>query len=178
VPWRPLPSDEKNAKRWLTLHQKLATLALQATKDARLSALTAGSRVSRPIHLSTSPIEGHDFPCEEAEGDSTTACQIACDDQECVDGYRACVLLEPRCQAVFVNSERHWATLKQNISSGAGPDADPTHHVVMSEDSWRLVLQHALTTGEGVLRSPRLKRPAGWFAYGRRRTRHSGWLLP
>mmetsp|Transcript_30198 Transcript_30198/g.63417 ORF Transcript_30198/g.63417 Transcript_30198/m.63417 type:complete len:111 (+) Transcript_30198:365-697(+) len=49
VPWRPLPSDEKNAKRWLTLHQKLATLALQATKDARLSALTAGSRVCEPV---------------------------------------------------------------------------------------------------------------------------------
>ena len=101
-----------------------------------------------------------------------------CDDEDCVDGYRACVLLHKQCQAVFVNSERQWATLKTNTSSVAKA-AGPGRHVIYSEDAWKLALRDALKTGEGVLSEEQLKRSRpGFYNGGGRRGRRHGGLLP
>ena len=151
------------------------------------------AQVTRPIQLSFVPVAGGDFRCDEAEGaNSSAACQVACDDQDCRDGYRACVLLHLECRHVFVNSEHQWATLKTNASSAVDVGVStsmshagfgrPIRHAVTSEDAWVLAMREALRTGEGVLSAAQMgrawRRPGGFFGGAGRRGRHHGGLMP
>jgi hypothetical protein len=108
----------------------------------------------RPLALSMTPIEGHDFACAEAERHRSGACEVACLSTECLEAYRLCLALD-QCQAVQVaNLSDTWVNTWAVLKTGAGDQADGSGSssgraarvtsMVASEMEWKLKLASAV----------------------------------
>ena len=70
---------------------------------------------------------GQDYPCDDSDGpDKTTACQIHCVSNPCMEPYRLCIA-HPECTAIAVNKDLSFATLKSSLFAHASASATPVN---------------------------------------------------
>lgn len=123
--------------------------------------LTIGTTIGTTIGRSGG---GGELSCEEAEGERSGVCEVACLEPRCEESYWLCLALD-RCAAVHVDANRTWATLKTAPAEAASTAELPA--AVLSETGWRERLSPSppsLPPWQDVLASKRRRR-RGWRSW-------------